>query len=183
MRFDSRTYTAAYSHHSPGHFPGRAARGSVPPRKAICQVSGERVALLFQGRRRAHSQWERPRGVVASPGPPASLGPRGCYPKQDALSQFRPVGMGSRDRPVAQRRPWIRFGGRRALHPSRFLGSVLWRRARPTSTAPRRANAKNAPKRRATISFNSKCWRSRKSGGSWRRSTRSPGVSLGYRKP
>ena len=27
-------------------FPGRAARGSVPPRKAICQVSGERVASI-----------------------------------------------------------------------------------------------------------------------------------------
>ena len=43
-------------------------------------------------------------------------------------------------------------------------GTVLWRKARPTSTATRRANAKNSPKRRATISLNSKCWRSPKSG-------------------
>ena len=35
---------------------------------------------------------ERPRGGVASPGPPASLGPRGVIPKQDALNQSPPVG-------------------------------------------------------------------------------------------
>jgi hypothetical protein len=57
--------------------------------------------------------------------------------------------------------------------PSRFLGTVLWRKARPTSTATRRANAKNSPKWRAIHSFNNKSWRSRKSGGPWRRSKRS----------
>ena len=57
--------------------------------------------------------------------------------------------------------------------PFRFLGTVLWRKARPTSTATRRANAKNSPEWRAIHSFNNKSWRSRKSGGPWRRSKRS----------
>ena len=69
--------------------------------------------------------------------------------------------------------PWIRFSGCGGYAPSKFLGTILWRKARPTSTATRRANAKNSPKWRAIHSFNNKSWRSRKSGGPWRRSKRS----------
>jgi len=45
MRFDSRTYPAAYSASLAGtSLPGRAARGSVSPRKAICQP-GENLSI------------------------------------------------------------------------------------------------------------------------------------------
>ena len=70
--------------------------------------------------------------------------------------------MPSRDLAAASRLALAAVGG---YTPSRFLGTVLWRKARPTSTATRRANAKNSPKWRAIHSFNNKSWRSRKSGG------------------
>ena len=71
-----------------------AFEGSVPMTVSI----GVRKRCLW---RRRHTSicgamfWflmERPRGGVASPGPPASLGPRGVIPKQDALNQSPPVG-------------------------------------------------------------------------------------------
>jgi hypothetical protein len=74
---------------------GRAARGSVSPRKATCQVPPSGLFWLVQGRQRAHSLMGKAPVSAKRPGPPASLGPRGVNSQQDALSQFRSVGKGS----------------------------------------------------------------------------------------
>jgi hypothetical protein len=53
-------------------FPGRAARGSVSPRKATCQVPA--ICLhLVQGRRRALKATGKAPACWSEPGPPASL--------------------------------------------------------------------------------------------------------------
>ena len=68
-----------------GSIPGRAARVLISPRKATCQVPASGLSA-FGPRSPARAKdpnRERPRRQ--GPGPPASLGPRGCYPKQDAL--------------------------------------------------------------------------------------------------
>ena len=52
-RFDSRASTGLLVSLAGAAFSGRAARGSISPRKATCEVPDERDLHLVQGRRRA----------------------------------------------------------------------------------------------------------------------------------
>jgi hypothetical protein len=73
-----RGQPAAYSHHSPGTSSGRAARGSVFPRKATCHA-GERYSHGPRSPARAITR-ERPR-LLGNQGLPRPLGPKGgAYP-------------------------------------------------------------------------------------------------------
>ena len=91
-RFDSRGWRGPTRLTRRGIFPGRAARGSISPRKATCQVPASGLHLV-QGRRRALRR-ERPRRQ--GPGPPASFGPRGCYPKAGRTEVIQSSREGSR---------------------------------------------------------------------------------------
>jgi len=69
-----------------GVFPGSGSawlgpsqKGDLPKFRRAASSVGSRLPT------RAKPNGERPRGGVASPGPPASLGPKGVIPKQDAL--------------------------------------------------------------------------------------------------
>ena len=79
---DSRAYRRPTRPYSPDR-----SSGSGSARLGLSQKGEFRRALsqLVQGRRCAQCHNGKGPGCL-EPGPPASLGLRGCYPKQDALS-------------------------------------------------------------------------------------------------
>jgi len=78
-RFDSRNYARAYSSHSPGQHSGSGSARLDLSQKGDLPSSDERALFIWSkvAARAKDPNGERPRGGVASPGPPTSLGPGG----------------------------------------------------------------------------------------------------------